>query len=112
MLSKYSEQFQITVIDHHPITNKFIKLSKKYPNNIHCKRTLDIASCQLCWYYVKEHYNQKYCKQRHKNLLEQIVKYIGDYDTCKFAYKTYPETLRNSVLRLHEYFDDYCKSKY
>lgn len=112
MLSKYPEQFQITVIDHHPITNKFIKLSKKYPNNIHCKCSQDIAGCQLCFYYVKEHYNRKYCKQRHKNLLELIVKYIGDYDTGKFVVKIYPESLRNSVLRLHEYLEDYTKGEY
>ena len=69
MLSKYPEQFQITVIDHHPIINKFIKLSKKYPQNIHCKCSLELAGCQLCLYYVKEHYvffkphtHRKYCK--------------------------------------------------
>lgn len=112
MICNYPEQFQITVIDHHPITNEFIKLSKKYPNNVKCKCSLNLAGCQLCLYYVKEHYNWKYCKQRHKNILELIVKYIGDYDTWKFADKLYPEELRNSVLRLHEYLEDYCKGSY
>ena len=37
---------------------------------------------------------------------------MGDYDTWKFADKTYPESLRNSVLRLHEYLENYHKGKY